>query len=940
MSRINTNVSSLTAQTRLQRTNNDLQTSLTRLSTGLRINSGKDDPAGLIASESLRSDVTSINKALTNTQRASQIIATADSALGQVSNLLNDIRGLVTEAANRGALSDNEIEANQIQIDSSLAAINRIAQTTTFQGRKLLDGSLEFVTQAGSGFGTVSDLKINQANLGATGNVAIQVEISSAARRAEIRNSNIAPSVASSKAVGSISFGTAGPATEAVIDIDLNNSFNIGAEASRNVQLANAFTPNTQAKAIGFSLAGGTITFDIEAVAGQAADGAKGNATIVNVVHGAGAQGTGGASYDANTNILTINIRTGDQTADISGYVNALAEFSTSNNGGAGSATAADAGVFTGLFSSGSDTLSAATNVFKLTAINGGLADGEIGNNTVLEFTSGTTTGAVYDATANRITVTVANNATISQIAAAINTDLAGNFIASDVQNGTYRFSATDNGVNTAGGPFAGGSNVTAASRIRLVATDGGPADGARGNLTDVKFVAGSTTAATYDTKLNRLVVTVAENATVNDVASAINTNGTFQVVPGQTLNGTARFNRVNDIGVNTPTVVTPGTEFDGVINITSNTASGDFNKSISFVTSNALAHGQVQAQFDGGGNIQIVTRANTAVTLSAIRDAINTLGGYTATLNTIGATGDQIYNVGADNAPTIQNLAGGTSGGGLNQSVTFQLSGLRGSQEVQLNAGASLAQIVSAVNSYSDTTGVEAVNDAGTLVLRSTDYGSKSFVDVKVLSGLTSDFTTGLSATRSNGADIVATVNGFAATGNGNTISLTTSTLDLSMTVAAGSATTVNFNITGGGALFQLGGDVVSSQQARLGIGSLSTSRLGGVSGRLSELGKGQAKSLVNDITGAANIIDEVINQVTSLRGRLGAFQRTTLESNMTSLNDTLTNLSEAQSTIRDADFAKESAALTRAQILVQSGTSVLGIANQSSQSVLALLR
>ena len=109
MTRVNTNVSSLSAQTRLQRTNNDLQTALTRLSTGLKINSGKDDPAGLIASESLRSDITSIGKALTNTQRANQIIGTADSALGQVSSLLNDIRGLVTEAANKGGLSDDEI---------------------------------------------------------------------------------------------------------------------------------------------------------------------------------------------------------------------------------------------------------------------------------------------------------------------------------------------------------------------------------------------------------------------------------------------------------------------------------------------------------------------------------------------------------------------------------------------------------------------------------------------------------------------------------------------------------------------------------------------------------------------------------------------------------------------------------------------------------------
>ena len=63
-------------------------------------------------------------------------------------------------------------------------------------------------------------------------------------------------------------------------------------------------------------------------------------------------------------------------------------------------------------------------------------------------------------------------------------------------------------------------------------------------------------------------------------------------------------------------------------------------------------------------------------------------------------------------------------------------------------------------------------------------------------------------------------------------------------------------------------------------------------------------------------------------------------METNIASLNDTVTNLTQAQSQIRDADFAKETAALTRAQVLVQSGTQVLSIANQSPQNVLALLR
>jgi flagellin len=85
--------------------------------------------------------------------------------------------------------------------------------------------------------------------------------------------------------------------------------------------------------------------------------------------------------------------------------------------------------------------------------------------------------------------------------------------------------------------------------------------------------------------------------------------------------------------------------------------------------------------------------------------------------------------------------------------------------------------------------------------------------------------------------------------------------------------------------------------------------------------------------------VIDDVSSKVTGLRGRLGAFQATTLNSNLVSLKETQANLLEAESSIRDADFAQESANLTRAQILTQSGTNVLSLANQNPQNVLALL-
>ena len=124
------------------------------------------------------------------------------------------------------------------------------------------------------------------------------------------------------------------------------------------------------------------------------------------------------------------------------------------------------------------------------------------------------------------------------------------------------------------------------------------------------------------------------------------------------------------------------------------------------------------------------------------------------------------------------------------------------------------------------------------------------------------------------------------------------------------------------------------------MGIKNINTGSLGTQSGRLYELRSGSTNNLSDNVRGANQIIDEVVTKVAELRGRLGAFQRTTLDSNTVSLSDYLANLTEAESSIRDADFAKESAALTRAQVLVQSGTQVLSIANQSPQNVLALLQ
>jgi flagellin len=552
----------------------------------LRINSGKDDPAGLIASEALRSDIVATQKAISNSQKANQVIATADSALGQVSSLLNDIRGLVTEAANEGALSADQIAANQLQVDSALEAINRIAHSTSFQGKNLLDGTLGFVVTGGANFDAVENLEIDQANLGASGSVTgLTVHVASAATQAQLT-------------------ATMG-----------------GADAAET-----------------------TLTFD-------------------------------------DTGTLTI------------------------------------------------------------TAVN----------------------------------------------------------------------------------------------------------DGAAYNDYAVSFV---------------------ETA---------------------------------DVAVDAPQVVLGDKTITIYVNDAADTDLAD-----------------IEAAFDKEWIADQFTATSTA-------------GNYTQ---------------GTDD--TVTGVTAGGSDNGLSGQVVFELLGNSGSQVFDFANGTTLAQMLAAVNLVSDATGVTAEQGTGAdvdkLYFKSAGYGSSATVDINVVTDDSGFESSILDAIHAAGTDVSATVNGVAANAQGNTLSISTSTLSMSMTVAAGTGESapvdIVFDINGGGALFQLGPDVLTSQQAHIGIQSVSTANLGRTSGKLYMLATGGTAALATDPTLAGSIVEEALGQVSMLRGRLGAFQKTTIDTNIASLQDTLQNLTDAESSIRDADFASETAALTRAQILSQSGLSVLKLANQNPQQVLALLQ
>lgn len=721
MTRINTNVESLRGLRNVQKTNNLLSTSLQRLSTGLKINTGKDNPSGLIASEALRLQVTTIEQSIKNSNRANNVIATADSALGEIGGLLNQIRGLVQEGLNVGALSLDEIEANQAQIDAALSAINRISSNTSFAGDKLIDGSKSFNTIVTAADATkLSDYKINEAVLGSSSNLTVDARITAAAEKAQLRY--------------------VGGALTAATTIELN--------------------------------------------------GSKGTQTVA-----LGASST---------------------LAQIQSAINGVSE-----------STGVDARIISGY------TVSKAAVANSLTTALAGA------NNDVV-FTDA------------RATATAGTNASLG--------------------GGTVSVRYVDPGANNA-----------ALSVSTAVDGDGNAV------ITVNLATNGS---GTITTTASQLITAVSQNATASEYVSV---------------------------------ALASGNDGTGVVTALAQTAltGGTDAASLSFTDKRTAG---------SAGTVSIVL-ADPGAASQALSVSVTRTG---------------------DNSVITVNLATNAS-----SAITSTYNQIKAAIEANADAN-SLVDVDrkgdgnAVAAALASTTLAEAT---GTLVLESDQYGANEFVGINVLTGTfeTTQSDGSTVSSRDNGTDISAIINGQVVQGSGLRATFRSTTLDAEVSFAesANSANTqATISVTGGGSLFQIGQEATAAGQVGLGIEAINTSRLGGITGKLYELGTGGGKSLIdvrNSLNGSGGyvnpndlveIIEQSLNRVSSLRGRLGALQKNVIETNVTTLGVALENITEARSQIVDTDFAEETAQLQKAQILNQAGLSVLAIANQNPQQVLALLR
>lgn len=376
----------------------------------------------------------------------------------------------------------------------------------------------------------------------------------------------------------------------------------------------------------------------------------------------------------------------------------------------------------------------------------------------------------------------------------------------------------------------------------------------------------------------------------------------------------------------------------------------GELDYVLSGVNSTNIAKTNVYgANFAGQSNIQV----NVAVISSA-----QTADLYLSGVNTGFATGAGVF------AST----------------TTLEIAGPKGVQTISILQGQSYTDVVAAVNQFKEATGISAVllnpgSPQSGLRFTSTEFGSKAFVSVTRLGGPSdggwfrtfkadnaynlatpsfgsAGFNAALtSANRDTGRDVQAIINGNVATGDGLNIGVQNQTsismdLVLGRTFGTTNGSTTSFYITGGGALYQLGGQINTSQQTNIGLQSIAASRLGGtlINGTLQfleSIRSGGSNDLnSSNFQAASQVLDSAIDEVSTIRGRLGAFEKNTLNTNVRSLQAAVENLTASESRIRDADFAAETSALTRAQIISSAATSTLSLANQQAQQVLNLLR
>lgn len=1017
---INTNIASLNAQRNLNSSQSANQTAMQRLSSGLRINSAKDDAAGLAISTRFDSQIRGLNVAVRNAGDGISLAQTAEGALGSMSDNLQRVRELAVQSAN-ATNSDVDREALQAEVTQLIAEVSRTANETDFNGRNLLDGSFSATFQIGANAGQTVDITISEltaeklgsadsAGLSAVGNsnglengdLIINGEAISPSKaqddNASFKN-NAASGIAKAAAInekysetGVKAFASenvvSGEAMSAAaqtgsitlngVSIDIQTTSNAATSRASVVESINAYAEQTGITAMdsGDDANGVTLT---------AADGRNITLTYNGVTSAAtGLVDTsttdtfeGGFTLVADGDVKEIDIKGGDGTGN-GNIANAglkvgtydtgtaqLASSSVSSTSGVGfeDSTLDSADVFGmsgGLFTtdaalnmigSGGTTVfgtvaevitvqvGTASQVMNYTSANMGAdtlasalnslgLDVSAETSVRLDFsaalgTAGATTTfsfKVYDTnTANAAlgTITIASGQSLEQTANAINASFTSVVATFDTANGYVYLTDTEGNTlainETSGATLA--VNMDVASKDGTFAANGAAAQDvgsgggntfyAMGYIKDVNVT---------DSSLNQ--VTVSSNRAASGATANVSTFFSRGSADAVTNIGTS----INALNVDVSTSTYGLEDGDLVIN------------DIAISAANTKQDTATATIASDGTTIQSSLKEKSAIAIAAAINEVSADTGVTAEVNETVVVGSDGETFDANITAAEAIYGAGDAGKIYINGIDIGVVSLQDDGSGAIDKDASRQSAIDAINQKAGLTGVTAEDNGESITLRAADGRNISVA-------IDND-------NNNNGASDPS------ATGFGALIGLDSSIEGIGEADIGTASSSNNIGVRGttteGAAYETTYGTLTlsSAKEISVSAGTSGKSDLSDLGFTAGSFGGGENGQFLTEIdistfegaTAALTAIDNAIGAIASQRADLGAIQNR-MESTVSNLAITSENLSAANSRIQDADFAAETAELSRTSVLQQAGISILAQANQGPQQVLSLL-
>jgi len=965
---INTNIASINAQRNLDKSQSSNQQALQRLSSGLRINSAKDDAAGLAISTRFTSQIKGLNVAVRNAGDGIALAQTAEGALGSINDSLQRIRELAVQSAN-ATNSDVDRDALQSEVDQLVAEISRTADETDFNGRNLLDGSFSATFQVGANAGQTVDVSIAELTadkLGASdasgvssvgvnaalgnGDLSINgVDVlatqatDDTASTVDAANSAIAKAAAINKisdqtgveafvnentAVGTKQVAAAGTTTLQLngVSIDLQTSTDAASSRASVVEAINSVANQTGITAVDTGSDSGGVEL-------TSADGR--NIDIVFSSGGGGtefatdalaAQATGLAAEDTYVGGFTLVSEDGPITIE--------------GGDGSGIGNLANAGLTAGTYDKGVASVTTESTNYSTTigTLDGG---GTSFNNVVADGATAINQDYTY-------TATVGDTTTTRQIPAATNLEDAVAFMANDINANVAGVTAYEEvtGDLTNVASLAGEQITIGGQNFNLLSADAAGMADLADQLNTRDFGANIEVTATHDGASADTISLTIKNFAATSVGISVDADNDYTFDPagavgatnllaaGSNVQGEVKYFTENgdDATISLSRDVDGGADellANADLNEAGSTYSAPNGLGEGDLTINGVAISAAKASSDtasatvssDGETILSSSKETSAISVAAAINAVSDETGVTAEVEATVVVGN---NAGAA-TPTTTGYDIGDQGeiyiNGVNLgNVTLADTG----DGSTIDVDKAKADAINLINQSAGKTGVTAV-DNGTSITLTAEDGRNISVAINDKSGNTGS-NQGIGALFGLSADVDGI--GEAVFGD-----QTNNPTGLSIEAQTYETTVGKIKLS-------------SASEFEVNVGTNGKAELDALGFQAGNYGGGESGQFLKDIDistfegaqEAITAIDNAIGQVASQRADLGAIQNR-LSSTVSNLQVTSENLNAANSRIQDADFAAETAELQRTNVLQQAGISVLAQANAAGQQVLSLL-